>query len=292
MPFRKRKNEKGAITVEATIALTAFLFMFIMLYSIITVCRAQAIVGSALNNTAKEISQYTYLYSLTGIHKSVSGATRTSVTDNVDDLAEKINETFNSMQGLNNDASTLVQSDINDLPDLMNSWSTISTTIPSDIDKVKGDVKALSDSIEELAKDPKSLLIGLCKIAANDGISMVKSQIITPPICRALIGKHLKESENQSTEDFLKNLNIVPDIAGGDRSYIKGLNFSNSSLYSSDRYDIVLRVEYKVKILPFLPMNIEINLSQSAATRGWADGDGRHVKEDGSVEVVTAPGAK
>ena len=41
--LKKVKNQKGAITVEATISLTAFLFMFMMLYSIIIVCRAQAI---------------------------------------------------------------------------------------------------------------------------------------------------------------------------------------------------------------------------------------------------------
>jgi hypothetical protein len=45
--MRKLKNEQGAI--------------FIIL-SIITICYAQAKIGTALNAAAKEISQYTYLY--------------------------------------------------------------------------------------------------------------------------------------------------------------------------------------------------------------------------------------
>lgn len=57
--FKRRiKNENGAVTIEAMIALTAFLFAFIMIYSIITLCRAQARIQIALNDTAQEISQY------------------------------------------------------------------------------------------------------------------------------------------------------------------------------------------------------------------------------------------
>lgn len=40
--LKKRTDEKGNITIEATIALTTFLFMFLMIYSLITICRAQA----------------------------------------------------------------------------------------------------------------------------------------------------------------------------------------------------------------------------------------------------------
>ena len=100
--FSKRKSERGAITVEATIALTSFMFM--MLFSIVTICRTQAIVGSALNNTAKEVSQYTYLYSLTGIHESIGNATSTDVTMDFDVLATDINTSLNSMQKMNDDA--------------------------------------------------------------------------------------------------------------------------------------------------------------------------------------------
>ena len=65
-----RKYEKGNITIEATIALTTFLFMFIMIYSLITICRAQAKIQVALDGTAKEISQYTYLYNICLLYTS------------------------------------------------------------------------------------------------------------------------------------------------------------------------------------------------------------------------------
>jgi hypothetical protein len=40
--FEKSNSEKGMVTIEATIALTTFLFAFMMIFSIITICRAQA----------------------------------------------------------------------------------------------------------------------------------------------------------------------------------------------------------------------------------------------------------
>jgi len=49
--FEKSNSEKGMVTIEATIALTTFLFAFMMIFSIITICRAQAKIQVALNNS-------------------------------------------------------------------------------------------------------------------------------------------------------------------------------------------------------------------------------------------------
>ena len=60
------KKENGAIVVEATISLTAFMFAILTVIMVLDICYTQAKIGIALNATAKEISQYSYLYSLTG----------------------------------------------------------------------------------------------------------------------------------------------------------------------------------------------------------------------------------
>lgn len=56
------KKQKGAIVVEATIALSAFMFAIFTILSIVNICFIQARLGVALNTAAKEISQYSYLY--------------------------------------------------------------------------------------------------------------------------------------------------------------------------------------------------------------------------------------
>ncbi len=69
---RKFRDESGSVTVEATISLSAFMFAIVTILTIVNVCIVQARMSYALNTTAKEISQYSYLYSLTGLNDSQS----------------------------------------------------------------------------------------------------------------------------------------------------------------------------------------------------------------------------
>lgn len=62
MLIRKLKSESGSVTVEATISLSAFMFAIVTILTIINICIVQARVSYAINTTAKEISQYSYLY--------------------------------------------------------------------------------------------------------------------------------------------------------------------------------------------------------------------------------------
>ena len=61
-------SENGVVFIEATIALTAFMFFVVTLLSIVNVCYAQAKIGTALNETAKELSENSYLYAVTGLN--------------------------------------------------------------------------------------------------------------------------------------------------------------------------------------------------------------------------------
>lgn len=58
----KRKREKGAIVIEATISLTVFIFAILTILSLVDIAYVQAKMSVALNSAAKEISQYSYLY--------------------------------------------------------------------------------------------------------------------------------------------------------------------------------------------------------------------------------------
>ena len=64
----KLRDEKGAIVVEATLSLTFFIFAMLMILSITNICLAQSKIGTALNSAAIEISEYSYLYGLTGLN--------------------------------------------------------------------------------------------------------------------------------------------------------------------------------------------------------------------------------
>ena len=63
------RDENGVVIIEAAIALTAFMFFVVTLLSVVNICYVQARIGTALNETAKEMSEYSYLYAVTGLNE-------------------------------------------------------------------------------------------------------------------------------------------------------------------------------------------------------------------------------
>lgn len=55
------KRERGAISVEASIILMIFLFGMLALLGMINMVRTQVVIQNALNQSAKEVSQYSYI---------------------------------------------------------------------------------------------------------------------------------------------------------------------------------------------------------------------------------------
>ena len=63
----KVKNESGSFTVEATLTLTLFMIAFLAIMSLSTIARIEGITQYAINQTAKEISQYYYIADKAGL---------------------------------------------------------------------------------------------------------------------------------------------------------------------------------------------------------------------------------
>lgn len=73
---QRMKNEQGAIIVEATISLPVFMFTILTMLSIVNICVAQAKMGAFINESAKELSKYSYLCTVTKLtakHADVAG---------------------------------------------------------------------------------------------------------------------------------------------------------------------------------------------------------------------------
>lgn len=64
-----RKNQEGAIVIEATISLSVFMFLIVTILAIVNICYVQAKVGVLIHGVAKDISNYTYLYTMTGLNE-------------------------------------------------------------------------------------------------------------------------------------------------------------------------------------------------------------------------------
>lgn len=266
--FEKSNSEKGMVTIEATIALTTFLFAFMMIFSIITICRAQAKMQVALNNTAQEISQYSYIYGMTGLDETLADfqTEANNTKSEVNGLVGNTINVFEGIQALGDDAKSV---DVGNVDSMLQSWDTIS----QDLKTTQSDFTAVKQQIEEMAKDPQKLLFGMAKLIGSETLEVAKSRVIAEPVTRALIQKHLKRTENDSADAYCRSVGIVPGSYLGTTSYFNGIDFSNSTLFPYGSAEITLIATYKVKLLQLLPIDIEFTITQSATTRGWLHGD-------------------
>jgi len=100
MRTNKDNGQSGAIIIEATVALTTFMFAIVSILFVSHICYAQAKIGTVINGVAKDLSEFSYIYSLTGLaekHSKLSsdGAQAKqgldSVVDNLSDITTALN---------------------------------------------------------------------------------------------------------------------------------------------------------------------------------------------------------
>lgn len=271
--LNKRKHEQGNITIEATIALTVFLFMFLMIYSLITICRAQARIQVALNNTAKEISQYTYLYGITGLKTEVDGVHQRSkeIEGNVNGFIGDVSKTLDGIQTLKDDVGGSI--DVGSIDELNNKYQQVKT----DLNDVKTNADSIKSTLEEIAGNPQQLMLGMGTILASNGFDLAVSRVVAEPISRALIQKHLKRSGSDTADAFCKSVGIVNNF--------DGLDFSRSSIFADGSDEIILVVTYKIRLLQLLPVDTELTITQSAVTKGWLGGDKTTTNKDTASKI-------
>lgn len=112
--LEKIKNrERGAVIVEATIALTTFVFAIYIILSIVDICYVQAKMGIAINSAAKEMSQYAYMYEVFGVSDMMDqeggensssslmesfGSFLGEVSEGTADFSQSLSDTFKGAQ--------------------------------------------------------------------------------------------------------------------------------------------------------------------------------------------------
>lgn len=99
------KSEKGAIIIEATIALTTFMFAIVSILFVAHICYAQAKIGTVIDGVAKDLSEFSYVYSLTGLadkHSKLSleAAQASESIDNVVDNLDSVTDTLGNLKDI------------------------------------------------------------------------------------------------------------------------------------------------------------------------------------------------
>ncbi len=279
MLLRKLRKESGSVTIEATISLSAFMFAIVTILTIVNICIIQARISYAINTTAEEISQYSYLYALTGLNESHAAVDAAGHEDTLplDNVFNDINAMYNEIEDLGDSGLA----SISDIDDISAKWENISNSL----ENLEDSGSALANDIEDIANNPKQIIFGVAKLAGSTILDTAKSKLIMEPLAKAMCKKHLVNSKNGNVDSYLKFLGVVPDATG---SYYKGLKFNGSTLFPNGSNEIKVCVSYNVKVIALLPIDFSFHFEQTAITHGWLAGESTYVSDAAKGEKYVA----
>jgi len=209
-----RKAQRGSLTVEAAIVVPAFLCVIISIVFLIKAVYTREIVQHAIDETAREISTYSYICYAAGIN---------DLHDLIDNRLNQSSETFDAH-----------------LSSILDSYK--------DLNSVFG---ALG-TIIEISGDPMGELKNIvCKVSDIFFEDIKTKNMI--PIIKMLVKKHLSDGEIQETEtdmvnDNLKKLNISNGFEGLDFSKSKILKDEDKNIEIAVEY--VLKLPLPLNVLP------------------------------------------
>lgn len=102
---KNKERESGAIIIEATIALTTFMFAIVSILFVAHICYAQAKIGTVIDGVAKDLSEFSYVYSMTGLTDKQSKLNTDAEkarkdVDNVVDNLDNVTQTLGNLKTL------------------------------------------------------------------------------------------------------------------------------------------------------------------------------------------------
>lgn len=258
---KRYKEERGAVVIEATLSLSFFIFMVIMLLSMVNLCTAQAKIGMALNATAKEISQYTYIYSLSGLNdiQKASVDETAETKEDVDTIVTGVADSFKQLKSLAKQESTLEET-------------------KEGVEESLGDITSVAEKIKN-SENPSEWVMDILEIGANEGFEMLKGQL-SGVLTKQLMKKHLTNESGTDCDTYLKKLGVINGF--------DGLECGNSALFVYGTDDIILNCRYELRIVQLLGVDVTYSISQNAYTKAWGGKalfDGT-TKSEGDDEIV------
>ncbi len=180
--MRKSISNNGSITIEATLALSFFLFAFVILVSFANVARTESIIQHALNQSAKEVSQYLYVADKTHLTRVVNGD-----SNELDTMISNVQGLYQSIAGGFSKPST-------------NSGSTI-------------DILNNTSAFE----DPSNVVQGVADLFKSQLSGKTASIMIAPALCDTLLPKYiLPDGSRSEVDSYLKAHQIENGLNGLD----------------------------------------------------------------------------
>lgn len=256
--------QKGTATVEAALILPMVMLAILAVLSIIRITTAYERMQHALNQVAEDMSQYSYLYAVSGLKEQ-----HDKLIDNIDqaqnelfEQQEAVSTFYQSIQSVAGDVTGVGQNNEN----IMNALDDLLT----DLNNVNSSYDALTGKVEEILADPMGevRLIGL---ALSDTLLSEAKTALLGAIAKSMLKGRLANDLNLPAREVEQRLRLADGIGN--------MDFSCSTFFE-DKQTIDLIMEYTVKPMPdffFLP---EIRLRNRSCVLAWTWGTDRQSREE------------
>lgn len=252
--LQENARERGAIVIEASIALTAYIFAIFTLLSVVDICYIQAKMSVALDESAKEISQYSYLY-----YKFA-----------VDDVQSDLHEGTEDSRQLAKDTADGVNSFLTNVDGAAGSfdYDTGAVDFEGLYDGVSGaaaDVDSLVTQYgDAIGDDPWAFVLGMGKMA-GDELSGEANAMLAKVMAKSFMKKNLKAYEGDDPDQFLRRYHVVDGLQGLDFDYSTMMSYGSTN-------EIQLVCTYEVQVIRLLNLDVKVKFRQCAKTLAWGNG--------------------
>lgn len=170
------------LTVEACISFTIFMMVVLTLMFIMRIVYTYGLIQHAAAQTAKELSMYTYLYQVSGLH----------------DMNETVqSKTQNGVETFNQDAESLVGA-YDALLDL--------------------DLEQVQNSLDGVTTDPKVILKNFTSIMVSEGAQELNDRLFELLVKPMMAGYIAADVKGEGADRKLKDLQVEGGLNGLDLS--------------------------------------------------------------------------
>lgn len=254
---KRRYNEKGSITIEAALALPLFMMAFLAILLLSKTVRAEANVQYAIDQTAKEISQYYYVINKLGL--TAENEPDAEQLTKMDEFLESLNGFSSSVKSsAENAADYSINTENIDIKTLSNDIKTICDGLTSDYNSIKSSAEKVGEKFNAIAEDPMAIIQCMVTMLKSQVTNEVLSRFVAQPLCKAIMPKYI--TNQGDVNDTLEDMGVVDGF--------DGIDFGLST-FMKDGKSINVVVLYKIKVVGFGFIDYELNIKQTASTAAW-----------------------
>ncbi len=226
-----KKNERGLMSVEVSLFLTLFLVFFICIMNYINLILAQTVIQHALNETAREISQVSYVITKLELQDNFrkaakSGDTMVTNTKNTWDSIDKFSKCLSKIAG----------------------GDTSFGSVMDTVDSGKTAVDDTVDYVDYLSVNGKKDAIGTAKDLVAQGTLGLAANYFVKRHVRSHLGMLVPGGD---ADKMLKNMGVVNGVNGIHVPGGAGDGFFDMNIaqefYQSGTKDMELCIAYEIR---------------------------------------------